>query len=139
MRLVLLTSFALLITGCDATTGSSYSKTVNSWRGGHSSDLLRVWGKPTITTNSGDKVVYIYRQEFKDRSQATYSPSVGVHPREEGGAAVVTTPPTVNTPLDLGPTLYCVTVFTATSQGKITNTSTEGAGCALANAKGASS
>lgn len=144
MQRALLLGLALLLAGCDATTGGYYNQTVKSWRGGNSNDLLRLWGQPDETLASPGKVLYVYRRQSSHDSHPTYSPTVGVHAREKG-VNVVTTPPTINSPMNRSPTSYCVTVFTATPQGKIIDTDSQGTNCFsgiptnLANPKGAAS
>ncbi|RDI40213.1 hypothetical protein [Aquicella lusitana] len=129
MRSIIVSGLVILLSGCATTTNNYYTKTVDSWRGGHVSALVKQWGPPDQrVTGTGGNTVYVYKTESYHSSGGTASPSVGVH-FSPGGKPVMTTTPSLNPAWNRGMTLACMATFEVNSQGIITETKTLGNAC----------
>lgn len=133
MRLLAYLLFSLLLAGCAAGSSGYYTQSVQSWRGSNVSEMMKVWGQPSALLQDGGNVSYVYKQQSFTSTNATYSPSVGVN--RDGGVAIVTATPNINTPWNRGFATYCLTVFTATPQGKIIDTKVQGSNCYVSQSK----
>lgn len=133
MRLLVCLLISLILASCSAGSRGYYTQSVQSWRGGNVTQLTQAWGPPSMTMQNGANINYVYKQQSFYSSNATYSPSIGVD--RDGRAAVVTTNPTINTPWNRGFAAYCLTVFTATPQGKIVDTNIQGSNCYVSQSK----
>lgn len=129
MRSFIFLSITLLLAGCAGSNTNYYNQTVQSWRGGNTSNLVSQWGTPDRRLGAPDgQIVYIYNtQSYRNAPLAT-SPAIGVN--VQGGKPVIVSTPTPHSAIDRGPTsLSCTAMFVANKQGKIIDVQAAGNGC----------
>lgn len=108
MRYLLLPICISLLAAC-AQTINYYTPTVESWRGGNINTLVTRWGKPdvrTMTPNGNINYTYQTASYHNTPGQSTnFAASRG------------------------GISYNCLTIFTASKQGKILSVEKQGQGC----------
>jgi hypothetical protein len=120
---------SLLLASCAASSSGYYTQSVQSWRGGNTRDLARVWGAPSeVLPGRNGHTLYIYKRQSVIAANPTFSPSIGISPQDRG-ATIIAATPNIHTPESRGLTASCVTTFTANPAGRIIDTSVEGIHC----------
>src|SRR5436190_11269708 len=129
MRLLISCGIIILLSGCASLT-NSYTDTVQSWRGGSASILIKHWGKPDIkVVGQSGNTFYIYRSKVYPKMTNYYGPQVGVNNSAQGHPVITMAPPANFTSTPSTTPLYCVAAFEVTSKGQVVGAETKGSGC----------
>lgn len=122
--------FIALLASCTIPSAHHYTTTVESWRGGNSSTLLKSWGKPDkkMTTLNGNTVL-VYKTITYQSDTSPSSPGIGVS-YTPGGSPVLTTAPSPRTSWPYkGASYFCIVAFEVNKQNTIVNTQIQGNHC----------
>lgn len=129
MRLLIGCGTIILLSGCASLT-NSYTDTVQSWRGGSASTLIKRWGKPDIKlVGQSGNTFYIYRSKVYPKMTSYNGPQVGVNTSSKGHPVITMAPPASFTSMTSNTPLYCVAAFEVTAKGQIVGAETKGSGC----------
>lgn len=118
----------LLLTGCTQ-INNHYAETIDSWRWGHSAQLLRVWGTPNeIAELPNGNHVYLYQKEtYKNYPGNSVISQLGTFKRSNQPTAVVV--PARNTTTGISFFLSCATLFEIDPRGIIVDVRAQGNSC----------
>ncbi len=119
----------ILLASCATSMQNYYNPTVQSWKNGQASDLVKRWGVPDNKIIAPNKTtVYLYKTESYRAQNTVYSPAVGINFTEQGRPVMITQP-TTNNAWSRGMTLNCATAFVANPKGIIIDIQTYGNSC----------
>lgn len=130
MRFIPLLLSTILLASCATTMTNYYQPTVQSWKGGQATELMKRWGRPDkmVRTPNGH-TVYLYETEtYHNATNQSYS-AIGMHVGTDG-RAVMTAPTAAGTSWNRGSlSTNCLALFEADKNGKILDIKTQGTNC----------